>query len=431
MSDLIEKVYQAFDPGPLGGDADSDKLYVDLDDVRGCADVVNRLANKIRLSKTPTCQVLAGHRGSGKSTELRRLQHQLETASTRYFVVFCESDQDIDRNDVDFLEVLIAIMRQMSKRLREEVGIRLKLGYFRDRWQRIWNLLGSEVELESVELEAGFAAISTTVKASPDARLKLRGLIENDTGNWLNAANDLIGKVVLKLQKKDYHALVILVDDLDKMVLRPHPKAGCSTGEYLFVHRQAQLSAFLCHTVYTMPLGLAYSPLEPTIAGLYGGQVPVVPMIKISEPPPKGGDYAAGLEKCREIVRRRLESVGAKEEGVFDSPDTLDKLIRCTGGQPTELMYFAREALITSFPITAEAVERPARERRKAYARQLRAEHLPIIEEVRKTGRFTRTKQNDEAIRDLLDSRAVLQYVNDGEWYAVNPVIGSEPSSPT
>ncbi|HUU97917.1 MAG TPA: ATP-binding protein [Phycisphaerae bacterium] len=431
MSDLMEKVYQAFDPGPLGGDADLDKLYVDLDDVRGRADVVNRLANKIRLSDTPTCQVLAGHKGSGKSTELRRLQRQLETATKRYFVVFCDSDEDIDRNDVDFLEVLIAIMRQTSIHLREEAGIKLKPGYFRDRWERIWNLLGSKVELDSVELEAGFATISTTVKASPDARLRLRELIENDTGNWLHAANDLIGDAVLKLKKKGYHGLVVLVDDLDKIVLRPHHKAGCSTGEYLFVHREAQLSAFGCHTVYTMPLALAYSPLEATIAGLYGGQVPIVPMVKINEPPPKGGDCVAGLEKCREIVRRRLESAGTNVGDVFDSAETLDMLIRFTGGQPTELMYFAREALITSFPITAEAVGRPVRERRKAYARQLRAEHWPIINEVRKSGRFTRTEQTDEAIRDLLDSRAVLQYANDGEWYAVNPVIESEPSSPT
>jgi len=88
-------------------------------------------------------------------------------------------------------------------------------------------------------------------------------------------------------------------------------------------------------------------------------------------------------------------------------------------------MYFMRESLITEFPITGRAVDRAARERRKAYARQLSAEHWPIIKEVRKTGQVAhvRTKENDAAIRDLLDSRAILQYVNDEEWYDLNPVI--------
>ncbi len=173
MSELPEKVYQAFDPAPLMADRESAKLYVDLDEVRGSADVVNRLANNIRFSDTSTCQILAGHKGSGKSTELRRLQRELESSPKRYFVVFCESDDDIDRNDVDFLEVLIAIMRQMAAQLREKVKIKLQPGYFRDRWQRIWELLGSKVELETLDLETGLTTISTAVKASPDARLKL------------------------------------------------------------------------------------------------------------------------------------------------------------------------------------------------------------------------------------------------------------------
>ena len=43
---------------------------MDLDDVRGGTDVVTWLEKTIRLAEgTPTCQVLAAHKGSGKSTE--------------------------------------------------------------------------------------------------------------------------------------------------------------------------------------------------------------------------------------------------------------------------------------------------------------------------------------------------------------------------
>ncbi len=423
MSSSLEKLYAAFDPQPLRADQPGEHRYVDLDDVRGPGDVVPRLASRIRLSPEPTCQLLAGHRGSGKSTELRRLKRELETGNKRYFVVFCDSSRDIDRNDVDFLEVLTAVMRQMAAQLREHAQISLTPGYFRDRWERIWNLLSSDVSLDSVDLEVGFTKISTTVKASPDARLKLRELIEGDTGNWLLAANDLIGQALLDLNKQGYHGLVVLVDDLDKIVLRPHEKAGCSTGEYLFIHRQPQLSAFMCHTVYTVPLALAYSTQEATLSTLYGGNVPVVPMVKVSNPPPQRGDYQPGIDKCLQIIARRLEDSGAQQTDLFDSDQTRDLLVRLSGGQPTELMYLTREAMITALPITENALKRAARERRKAYVRQLRTEHWTVIDEVRRAGQFTRTADNDQAIRSLLDNRAILQYVNDSDWYGENPVI--------
>ena len=66
---------------------------------------------------------------------------------------------------------------------------------------------------------------------------------------------------------------------------------------------------------------------------------------------------------------------------------------------------------------------RAAREGRRAYARQLSAEQWPVIQQVRKDGAFTRNADNDETIRDLLESRAILQYRTEEEWYADNPLM--------
>jgi hypothetical protein len=78
----------------------------------------------------------------------------------------------------------------------------------------------------------------------------------------------------------------VVIDDLDKLIVREHLGTGCSTDEYLFVNRAAQLTAFGCHVVYSMPLSLAYSHHEPAIKGNYGGYVPVVPMTRIAGRPP-------------------------------------------------------------------------------------------------------------------------------------------------
>lgn len=423
MSDLLKKAYAAFDPEPLKADGVSAQLYVDLDDVRGGTNVAARLAQKIRLSKHPLSQVLAGHRGSGKSTELYRLQHDLERGADRHFIVFCTADDDIDRNDVDFLEVLIAFMRQMAVQLKDRADIELKPGYFADRFERIKQLLGSPVEFQGMSLALGLTEVSGILKASPDARIRLREKIDPDTKNWIYAANQLIGAAKQQLIDRDYRDLVVVVDDLDKMVLRPHAKAACSTAEYLFVHREAQLTAFECHVIYSMPLALAHSLREQTIRQLYGGDVPVLPMIKVRERPPSREASSAGVERCRAMIERRLQVAGLSQREVFADGAVVDGLIRWSGGQPREMMHFVREALITALPITTEALDRAVRDRRRAFARQLREEHRPILERVRDTGTFERNETTDALVRELLDGRALLPYLNDGEWYDLNPVI--------
>ncbi len=426
MSIDLQKIYFVFAPSPLR--LDQQALYVNLDEVRGESGVVHGMAQKVRLSDQPTCQVLTGHRGSGKSTELVRLRTELERpvgGQGGYFVVQVQADEEMDRNDIDFPEVLIAVVRQIATQLRDpkRAGIELQPGYFRDRWERLRKLALAEVSFEGLSLETGMATLSATIKNSPDARAKVRDALEPDTSNWLIAANEVIGTAVLELQKKGWRGLVVIVDDLDKMITRPHPAAGCSTTEYLFVHRSAQLTAFRCHLIYTLPIELAYSHHEPTIKRLYHG-LPVVPMTRIATQPPNSMPNDLGMRKFREIIDARLRSVGAGRNDLFESDAVCNELIKLTGGQPTDLMTLIREAIVSAdLPIGAKAVKRCRDEAMRGYRRQLRIDHWPLLNEVRRTGQIVRTVENESALRELLDGRALLLYRNDDEWYGLNPAI--------
>ncbi len=431
MAEKLEtRVYRQFDTTPLR--AEQTELYVDLDAVRGSSSIVHRLVQRIQMTGRDTAQVLAGHRGSGKSTELYLLQKALENGDPKYFVVFCRSDDDLDRNDIDFPEILIAIVRQLAKQLREREEIELRPGLFVERWEWLKRQLTSQIEFQDAKLDLGMLKLGAAVKNSPDARMEVRKLLEPDAANWLTAANDVIGESMLKLQQKGYAGLVILVDDLDKMIVRPHTDAGCNTAEHLFINRSAQLTAFKCHVVYTMPLSLAYSHHEGTIKNWYGGHVPVVPMIKIATPPPDCSSYKKGIDKMEEIIESRLTAAGTTSAEVFDKPVIMRDLIKLSGGQPTELMTLVREAIISGgLPLDRDALKRATREGQREYARQLRREHWPIIDEVRRTGQAIRDNTNEAAIRELLDSRAIVQYVNDIEWYGLNPMVASlNPPSP-
>jgi hypothetical protein len=234
----------------------------------------------------------------------------------------------------------------------------------------------------------------------------------------------VIGQAKQELQAKGYQDLVIIVDDLDKMVTRSHESADCTTTEYLFVHRAAQLTAFGCHVVYTLPLELAYSHHEQTIEDRYGGAVPVVPMTKIATPPPNSRAHNPGMDCFRKIIKARLDEVGATPGELFEKTSVETELIRLSGGQPTELMTLVREAIIAGeLPIKSAALRRCREDTLRTYRRQLRPEHWPILEQARASGQVTRTVQNEHPMRELLESRALLLYRNDEEWYGLHPAV--------
>ncbi len=351
----------------------------------------------------------------------------LEAGNPPYFVVFCDVFENLDLNDVDFPDLLLDLVRQIADAVRTRAGIELKSSYLTDLVERLKKLLQSEVDLESVEVGFGLAKITGTIKNSPDMRQKVREALEPRTDSLLGAVNDVIGHALLKLSQEGYAGIVLLVDNLDKMPVRPKEKCNCDTAEYLFINRAAQMTALKCHVVYTIPLSLAYSHLEQVIKDRYtGDQVPLVPATKIVERPPQSGPCESGVDKFRDIVRKRLEQAGVSVDEAFESEDVLSDLIALSGGQPTELMTIVREAMISGgLPITKSALDRAKKEGEREYARILLAEHIGIIEEIARSGNgeYERRSETDEAFRQLLNSRAILQYVNDTEWYGLNPMV--------
>jgi len=416
MPDEIKKIYQAFDPSPL--EANETDLYVDLDAVRGSDEPVNKLAQTIKLSESTTTQLFAGHIGSGKSTELRLLQKQLQDDG--YFVVFCQILEDIDERDADFPDVLLSMMRQMVSQIKERGKIQLKPGYFQQRFEELNDLLTSKVDLP--DLINGLFNLSSAIKSSPNTRKKIREIFEPKTNDWLSAANDIISEAVLELSKKDRNGLVIIVDDLDKVSVEKFAEQQSSVAERLFLNRHAQLTGFQCHIVYTLPLPLVYSCRERDIASLYKLDAPpVVPMTKVVGK--DGKKYKKGFDKFVSIIQKRLDKAKVKTS-IFESNGIRDKIIKYSAGQPRQLMILIRESIIAgSIPIKEKYIENIARKIRHSYERQLREEHWSVIKQVKQDNRLDRNADNDSLCMELLANRAILYYRNKEQWYGLNPLL--------
>lgn len=231
----LRDAYNAADPAePLPS---GDHRYVDCTDVRGNRDVVQRMFDTITWSNTNTAQLLTGHRGCGKSTELLRLRARLEEAG--YTVVYFEADEDLDINDIIYSDLLLAIARRIESELRKEHGIELdqkllenilrwfaEVLYTEDRWRQVERELAAEAELgvglpKGVPLVARLLArVTGQIKTGHDIREEIRRKLDPQISLLIENVNLLILRATEQLRRMGRQGLVILIDNLDRITLR-------------------------------------------------------------------------------------------------------------------------------------------------------------------------------------------------------------------
>ena len=174
MSDRLTRIYNSFDPSrPLPA---GDPQYIDCREVRGDEDIVSDLGKRIRNSDQMTYQLYTGHRGSGKSTELQRLQKSLEEHG--FFVVYFEADEeDIDPQNVEYIDILLACTRRFLKEMHALGDAGPIRRWLQDRWQELKDLAQMELSVEKISLDQAlsvFTKLTASIRAEPSQRSKIR-----------------------------------------------------------------------------------------------------------------------------------------------------------------------------------------------------------------------------------------------------------------
>ncbi len=407
--------------------AEDQKYYIDFSGVRG-AEIIEELGETICLiSPDYTCQLFTGHIGCGKSTELLRLKTQLEQEG--FHVVYFESSQDLDMGDLDISDILLAIARRVSESL-EVVKINLKGGYFNNLLQECVDFLKTPIDLSAeAELSLGIGKITAKAKESPQVRSQLRQYLEPKTESLLKAINqELLEPAEKALQQRSQAGLVVIVDNLDRVDNRPIA-LGKSLPEYLFVNRGEQLRSLHCHVVYTIPLVLMFSNEREALKNrLGGGTNPMVlPMVPVRKR--DGSDSEAGLELLRQMVLARAFPEQLPQERlnlvteVFDSPETLDRLCRVSGGHVRNLLNLLYTCLRKrkTLPIDSNRLEIVIREYANELTLAITPDEWELLEKVAQTKKVT----GEDEYQTLLRSMFVFEYRNEQGylWFDINPVL--------
>jgi len=434
IQERVRKFYQATNPSKtlLVDSSEEDRqYYINFASVRG-GPVIGNLKNRILLLSPdePTYQLFTGHVGCGKSTELRWLKAELEDAG--FHVVYFESTQSLEMQDVDISDILLAITGQVSKNL-EDIGIDLKPGYFEQRFKDIKEIFKTPIELSQVKLSVGIANITAQTKESLTLRDRLRGYLEPQTRGIIKAINqEVLEPAIATLKSRGKKGLVIIVDGLDK-VANKLIQANRNQQEYLFVDRGDQLSYFNCHLIYTIPLALRFSNEVHRLIDRFGN-IEVLPMVAVKSH--QGIDHEEGINLLRQLVLARAFPELKPQERfnrlgeVFDTPEILERLCHISGGHVRQLLRLLNQAIATemNLPISLPSVEKVIREEQNFLTLPLARNQWDLLQEVKQTQSVQRaTHDSDYSYDILMRSLLVFEYKDrENTWFDVNPIVATD-----
>ncbi|MBD2014388.1 ATP-binding protein [Microcoleus sp. FACHB-53] len=424
----LPQFYRASNPSkPLNlGKAQDRKYYIDFSSVTGTP-IRQKLERTIThiSPDEPTFQLFTGHIGCGKSTELLRLKHELEKQG--YHAVYFESSQDLDMADVDVVDILLSIASHVTESL-ESIKIRLKPGYFAKLLQESIEFLTIPIELGTeAELSFHMGRITAKTKESPKLRCQLRQYLRPLTENILEAINEeIFGAAIKELRLRGKKGLVMIIDNLDRVDIRPLP-SGRSQPEYLFIDRGEYLKRLKCHIVCTVPLALIFSNEVETLKNRLGGGIPpsVLPMVPLKLR--DGSECAEGINLLRQMVLIRAFPDLAPEQRIdlvteiFDSPETLERLCRISGGHVRNLLGLLFGCLRhENPPFSRETLEGVIRESRNYLTSSIDDDDWELLRQVAETQRV----RGEQEYQTLLRSMYVFEYRDlQGSWFDINPVL--------
>jgi len=117
-TDILD-VYQACHPEtPL---EPGDPRYVDLREVRGGRNLARVIYRRIASTEPSDYHqhLITGHRGCGKSTELKQIKGALEDEDL--FCVYFDVEEVLDVQDLKYLDVLLAVARVVARVVGERL----------------------------------------------------------------------------------------------------------------------------------------------------------------------------------------------------------------------------------------------------------------------------------------------------------------------
>lgn len=352
--------------------------------------------------------LFCGHRGCGKSTELRRVRNDLHTPEL-YYVVFADAARDLDPNNLRYQDILLHLAAKLVGQLDDD-GVTVE-GVHLQRLER-WFYQRVEEQTETQEfalrVKAGakvgtglaflgsvFAEISNAFMTNSTYKDVLRRTLKNYFTDFADAFNLLIEAADAAVRGAGKgRRILFMIDGTDR--LREEEAHAFFITD---VHQLQQVRGLF---IYCAPIHLIY---EGAVLEQNFNDVFRLPMIKVENA--DGSHNDIGRNAMRKMLFQRAAP------SLFDA-DVADDLIAYSGGHPRDLLRLLQDAFnyAEHDRFDRDAALRAVREAASTFQRILQADDYALLARIDST---SAPPPHSERTLHLLYNLALLEY-NDYYW---------------
>jgi energy-coupling factor transporter ATP-binding protein EcfA2 len=396
------------------GDFSQDKLLWELG-----VDEINRNLDE----ENPHQYILfGGHRGCGKSTELRRLAKKLHHPDL-YYVVLVDALKELDINNLHYSDILLAQAKVLIGQLANE-PITVE-AVFLDRlesWfsQRVKTHL-TEQKLDG-KLETGasssaglpligslFAKLTTSISTGSTHKEEIRDSVRNHFSEFAGAFNLLIQHIEEQLKAAHKgNKILFVVDGTDRL--------SGSDATNFFIRDIHQLKQIQSNFIYCTPIDIL------TENGRVAQEFSIfrLPMVKLAEK--QSTDcHRVALDQLIELINKRADS------RLFSDASVLPELIKNSGGHVRDLMRLMDYCLAETLgrkKIDMDVVKAATKQLAAEYSYLIHQTDYALLAEIdSRDPSFTPVSDQS---RRLLYDLALLEY--NSHWWQSHPAVRTLPA---
>ncbi len=409
-----EHVAAVCDLGALDA-ADHARLYVNLSAKQG-GDRIDRIATRIRRADRYRRELVTGHAGSGKSTELLRISNELRKPKhgKEFHVVYVDANERLGMWNLRLPQIIIAMMAALVKEPRLDLRANPAASSFTKRVKAIAGAIGKELA-SKVDDITGIELLGASLKASQEISNQFRDVAAAQMQELLATASGLVAEVSRELGVE----IVFVVDNLEKVP--PQQVDGDrSLHDVLFV-QELPLLDLPAHLILTYPISLNYTAYELR-QSYQASDTTTLPMVSVRQPPDPldrhRGDDDTGIDLLVDLLERRIDIAA-----LFDERETARYLVRLSGGCVRDVMRYAGAlSNVGEPPFTVSMVEAAIADFRSDYERLLGSkQYVKLLPGLAETGQFNDDFSLD-AKREILLGLVALEYDTE-TWFDVHPLV--------
>lgn len=370
---------------------------------------INGLLDELQLDRSEDDKTLfTGYRGSGKTTELHRLEEALQGD---HLVVFMNVEEFMNLGDIHYTDLLVLLGLEVF-RVTQKAGFRTEERLLKD--LRFWyeehileKAKGTEAEVSfNLGLDLLIAKLGGRIKSDASRRETIRSATKAHLSDLLERLNCLLQELHEKVEKR----ILVIVDGLDKVY-------DLSQVRDLFLQGANALLEPRCRIIYTVPYALSYSNDFQQVRLTYP-RFYILPNIKTHQAD-RWQPYSAGVNMLEEVLHRRVAPA-------LLSGEAKKRLIEYSGGLLKELISLARSSLVVARrlrgdqgPIQADDVEYAVQQVQNTFRALLTEDQYRELARILDGGPFV----NSFIAQELIHNLSLLAYDGGRIWWDVHPIV--------